>query len=93
MSSCAVIQDVRVHRSLDRSDLIEMAAKSSVKFLRRQAEARRPENKDQLVEFIWRLYFRARRMKLLSAPRTTRRLLREKYGYWKRVGVEAHRAQ
>lgn len=87
MASCNVIQDVRVPHDRDRRELTLRAAKASVKFLRRQAEARRPENKDELVKFMWRLYWRARREKLLMAPRTTRRLLREQYGFWKVVGV------
>lgn len=87
MASCVVVQDVRVHRSMDRDELILKAAQASVKFLRRQAEARRPSDKDEMVKMIWRLYWRARREKMLAAPKTTRRLLREKFGYWKKVGV------
>jgi len=88
MSSLAVVQDVRVPRAASRHELIVKAAKSSVRFLRRQAEASHPANKDEMVRRIWTLYFRARRMKMLAAPRTTRRMLREKFGFWKVVEVQ-----
>ena len=88
MSSLAVVQDVRVHHDVDIAHRRLMAAKSAMKFLRRQAEYRKPENKDELVSLIWKLYWRARRSHLLEAPRTTKRMLREKYGSWKVVGVK-----
>lgn len=74
--------DIRVPRT-SQQKRIEKAAKASLRFIRRQAEARRPENKEQLARCMWRLYFRLRTAGLLAAPKTTRRLLRAEIGFWK----------
>jgi hypothetical protein len=70
-----------------REDLLRHAARTSVKFLRRQADTLRPENKDSLVRIIWKLYFKARKANMLAAPHATRRLLRRQYGFYRVVGV------
>lgn len=88
MSSLLVTQDVRVHRSEPAKELYSRAARSAAKFLRRQADARHPENKDELCKLIWKLYWKAERAGMLSAPRATRALLREQYGFWGVVDVK-----
>lgn len=85
MATCAVSKDVRVQRSFSTEALRIRAGRSAVRFIRRQADQFRPADKDELVQIIWRLYFRMRRAGVLAAPATTKRMLRRKYGYWKVV--------
>lgn len=80
--------DVRVH-SRSYEERIEAAAKSAASFIRKQVEAERPADKDELARGIWTLYFQMYRAGILAAPKTTRKLLRERYGFWGDVGVTA----
>jgi len=84
-----VTSDVRVHHDVSRQVRIDRAAKAAVKFIRRQAEMAKPENKDELVRRMWLIYFRASRAHMLAAPRATKRVLKAKYGPWTQVGVQA----
>ena len=65
------------------------AAKAAVGFIRKQAIAFYPLNEEELCKAVWTLYWKLHKAGVLVAPRLTRSLLREKYGFWKQVGVEA----
>lgn len=80
--------DVRVNRD-DRESRQYRAARSACSFLRRQAEMRGVEDKEELAELIWKLYWRMYKADMLAAPRTTRRMLREHYGFWTSAGVKS----
>ena len=73
--------DIRVNRD-DRDTRRERAALSSAAFLRRQAEMMNPDDKLELAECIWELYWKMHKADLLAAPRTTRSILRSRYGFW-----------
>lgn len=81
--------DVRIPRNVSPDDRRVKAARSAVKFLRRQAEARRPESKEELARIIWKMYWRMYKGRLLAAPRTTRRMLRRQFGHWGAIGVKS----
>lgn len=73
--------DVRVANS-DFDTRRVNAAEAACSFLRRQAEFSRPSDKAELAERIWMAYWRMEALGMLVAPRTTRSLLRKKYGYF-----------
>jgi len=80
--------DVRVNRD-DRNTRQYRAARSACAFLRRQAEMRKPADKEELAQLIWKLYWRMYKAEMLAAPRTTRRMLREQFGFWTSAGVKS----
>lgn len=82
--------DVRVISRDEEADTLKLrAAKAARVFIRRQVSATRPETKEELLKGIWELYWKLHKAGLLEAPDTTRRLLREKYGFWHSVEVAA----
>lgn len=78
------IQDLDVRLNNDDEDTRrERAAKSTCRFLRRQAEMRNPADKVELAQIVWDLYWEFKPM--LAAPNATRSMLRSQYGYWKSI--------
>lgn len=80
--------DVRVSHA-PREQKALRAAKSAAAFIRRQVDLSDPSSKEEMVEGIWRMYWKMHRAGLVAAPRLTRSVLRKKYGIWSQVGVQS----
>lgn len=81
MASTQALNSVRLTRR-NSCYRRRQAAKAACAFLRMQAEYSRPANPEELVEKIWMAYWRMEALGLLVAPRLTRRLLRNRYGFF-----------
>lgn len=85
---------VRVQQSATAEQLRLKAAKTSVKFLRAQAEARlrtsgEEKTKESLCRVIWELYTVIYNAGAMAHPTTTRALIRSKYGFWAASGADS----
>ncbi len=87
MSNSITSIDVRVNRD-SRNSRISRAARSAASFLRRQAEMQSPVDKTELAAMIWKSYWKMHEAGMLAAPRTTRSILRDRYGFWASAGVQ-----